>query len=178
VGEDAREEAHAPQVAVGELVALHRVEELHDADDPPLGDQRHGQDGAGLEDRRVAAPARIGGHVVHHLGDARPGDAADDPLPHRHAQVADRARGLAAHYPEEQLLALLVQLPDGAGLRAADRLGILQGTLEHRLDVQRAGETATDLEKVLVLPEPADQIGEGVAAGLHGRSLGNHGVPS
>ncbi len=154
--QDGRELAHPPEIAGGEPVAVHRVEELDDADDAPLSAQRHGEDGAGLElARGVPLPARIGGHVVDHLGLAGLGDAADDPLPHRHPQAADVAGGAPPHDAEEELPPLLVELPDRARLGPADLLRVLQRQLQHRLEVERAGELDADVEQRLVFGEAA-----------------------
>src|SRR6185312_3645926 len=98
-----------PKVALGETLAVHRIQELKDADHPALSEQRHGQNGPGLErSRRIAVPARIGGYLVDHLGLARQGDVADDPLPQRQAHAADRPRRPPADYAEEKVPPLLV----------------------------------------------------------------------
>ena len=89
-GERPGEELHPPKIVRIEPVPTHAVEELQHADDPPPGDERHGQHAAGGEARvRVAAPARIAGHRVDDLGLAGERHVADDAPPARHPQRLD-----------------------------------------------------------------------------------------
>ena len=116
----------------------------------------------------IALPARIGGHVVDHLGLARRGDAADDPLPHRHPQAADLARGArprttrknsSCRSSSSSQIELVSARQTSSAFSSASSSTVVR--------VQGAGELDADVEQRLVLGEAA----VGLEAGPAGEAL-------
>ena len=139
--------AELPQhrlVARRELADLLAVQ-VQRPDDALLAPERHGDLRAHLRHR--ADVSRVGQHVVDDqrpaFGDDRADDALADRQPERPLDVLRIADGVR----DAQVLALLVEQPDGKGLERRQARDQLRNLLEQLVEVQDRGDLAAELEQ-------------------------------